>query len=266
MNPYFSIKQAAEIAGLTSETLRHYDRIGLVKPCYTDSSSGYRYYSEQELIRLQTVALLKTMDLTLREIKTVLQQQDLPAIIALLKQADQKADEKIARLQSAKSRIRRACADYERKQSHTDSRQESFFVRPIPERVILVSDDMTAPTLKNLWDYHRHFYNQVGEARRSQFLFEDRAGMLQTPQYTRLFAVCLQYPSLKGLAILREGDYLCANCTEASRDEVLRKALNKVQIEYGTRPGHIIYNIVVTGILQWDYQIQLRLPSAKETS
>ncbi|MFQ9792440.1 MAG: MerR family DNA-binding transcriptional regulator [Acutalibacteraceae bacterium] len=33
MESYFSISEAAKIVGLTSETLRHYDRIDLVKPC-----------------------------------------------------------------------------------------------------------------------------------------------------------------------------------------------------------------------------------------
>ena len=52
MESYFSISEAAKIVGLTSETLRHYDRIDLVKPCKKDQWSGYRYYSEQEIVRL----------------------------------------------------------------------------------------------------------------------------------------------------------------------------------------------------------------------
>ncbi|MFR1215101.1 MAG: MerR family DNA-binding transcriptional regulator, partial [Acutalibacteraceae bacterium] len=51
---YFSISEAAKIVGLTTETLRHYDRIDLVKPCKKDQWSGYRYYSEQEIVRLNT--------------------------------------------------------------------------------------------------------------------------------------------------------------------------------------------------------------------
>lgn len=56
MDKLYSIKQTAEIAGTTTETLRHYDRIGLVKPCKTDEWTGYRYYSEQEIVRLHTIA------------------------------------------------------------------------------------------------------------------------------------------------------------------------------------------------------------------
>lgn len=88
MNNYFTIKQAAEIVEMTSETLRHYDRIGLVKPCHKDELSGYRYYSEQELVKLQTIELLKAMDLTLMDIKDILQQNDLSKVIDFLKQAE----------------------------------------------------------------------------------------------------------------------------------------------------------------------------------
>ena len=56
---YFSISEAAKIVGLTTETLRHYDRIDLVKPCKKDQWSGYRYYSEQEIVRLNTIQALE---------------------------------------------------------------------------------------------------------------------------------------------------------------------------------------------------------------
>ena len=55
MEKLFSISEAAEMAGMTSETLRHYDRIGLVKPRRKDDWTGYRYYSRDDIIRLTNV-------------------------------------------------------------------------------------------------------------------------------------------------------------------------------------------------------------------
>lgn len=259
MNDLFTIKQAAEIAGMTSETLRHYDRIGLVKPCCKDDMTGYRYYSEQELVRLQTIDLLKTMEIPLKEIKGILDQKDLFRVVGLLKQAEKNADGKISRLQAAKAKIVRAYTDYEKKLVNSEEKREDFFVRHLPKRVILVSDSLETPTLKNLWGYHSHFYEQVGEAMRSRFVFEDTAGMITSAGKTRLFAVCLEYPSLEGLAVLAEGEYLCANCTEENRVQVLQELLEKAKAEYGTVPAVVLHSIVVTGILQWDYQVQVLL-------
>ncbi len=77
MKKYFSIGEAAKAVHTTAETLRHYDRIGLVKPSKKDEWTGYRYYSENDIVRLNTVRALLLMDLSLSEIKNVLEYDDL---------------------------------------------------------------------------------------------------------------------------------------------------------------------------------------------
>lgn len=77
MKKYFSVGEAAKAAQMTSETLRHYDRIGLVKPSKKDQWTNYRYYTEQDIVRLNTVKALQMMDLPLRQIKEVLEYDDL---------------------------------------------------------------------------------------------------------------------------------------------------------------------------------------------
>ena len=50
----YSIREVAEMTGVSTRTLRYYDEIGLLKPLYTNDS-GYRYYGEEELNRLQQI-------------------------------------------------------------------------------------------------------------------------------------------------------------------------------------------------------------------
>ena len=94
MKKCFSVGEAAKAVHTTSETLRHYDRIGLVKPSKKDEWTNYRYYTEQDIVRLNTVRALQVMDLTLREIKTVLAYDDLVKIIDFLVQAEKRAGDK----------------------------------------------------------------------------------------------------------------------------------------------------------------------------
>ena len=115
MKKFFSVGEAAKAVHTTSETLRHYDRIGLVKPSKKDEWTNYRYYTEQDIVRLNTVRALQLMDLSLQEIKKVLEYDDLEKIINFLTQAEKKADEKIAALQYSKSKIELAKIDYQRK-------------------------------------------------------------------------------------------------------------------------------------------------------
>ena len=115
MKKYFSIGEAAKAVHTTSENLRHYDRIGLVKPSKKDEWTNYRYYTEQDIVRLNTVRALQLMDLPLQEIKKVLEYGELEKIIDFLVQAEKKADEKIMSLQYSKTKIQLAREDYERK-------------------------------------------------------------------------------------------------------------------------------------------------------
>ncbi len=115
MKDYFSIGEAAEMVDMTPETLRHYDRIHLVKPSFKDQWTGYRYYSPQEIIRLHTVRALRYMDMSLAEIKKILELDRLEDVVYSLKQAEKTADEKMARLRFAKEKIRLARRDYEKK-------------------------------------------------------------------------------------------------------------------------------------------------------
>ena len=241
---------------MTTETLRHYDRIGLVKPSKKDEWTNYRYYTEQDIVRLNTVRALQLMDLSLQEIKTVLEYDDLEKIIDFLAQAEKKADEKMVALQYSKSKIQLAKADYESKLQ----RQQKFnssFVKDYPERVILLSDTLEVPTLDNLWNYLSHFYDKVTPALKEQFSFEDLAGIYTENGMTRLFAVCMDYVNIDGIKVLPKGKYLCANCTEENREQTLRKLIHIAQTEYGVEPRFTVQLIVVSGILQWNYEAQV---------
>ena len=44
-----SIGQMSKICAVSVKTLRHYDKIGLLKPRYTDAANGYRYYEEDQI-------------------------------------------------------------------------------------------------------------------------------------------------------------------------------------------------------------------------
>lgn len=256
MKKYFSVGEAAKAAQTTSETLRHYDRIGLVKPSKKDKWTNYRYYTEQDIVRLNTVRALQLMDLSLQEIKKVLEYDDLEKIVEFLEQTERKADEKIAALQYSKSKIQLAKAGYEKKlQEHQKS--SSTFLKDYPERVILLSDALEVPTLDNLWNYLSHFYDKVTPALKDQFSFEDLAGIYTENGLTRLFAVCTRYVNIDGIKLLPKGRYLCANCTEETREETLRELIHTAQTTYGTEPKFTVQLIVVSGILHWNYEIQI---------
>jgi len=70
----WSIAEVARMSKVTSRTLRHYDDIGLLSPAYV-GSNGYRYYRQEQLLRLQRLLLLRELGLGLGVIAEVLDGQ-----------------------------------------------------------------------------------------------------------------------------------------------------------------------------------------------
>lgn len=256
MKKFFSVGEAAKAVGMTAETLRHYDRIGLVSPCRTDEWTGYRYYTEQELARLKIVRALKSLDLPLEEIGRMLASTDLGETVRFLREAERSADEKIAELNEMKERIARARRFYEGKSSEV--RREGFYTQHLAQRTILLSDRPITPTVADLLNYQRHFFAQVGEAR-DAFAFEDVAGIYRTDKEQRMFAVCTRYAPRQDLRILPEGTYLCADCTQQEREDALHALLAEAKGRGFPPPPFTVSIIVLAGVAQWGYRLELPL-------
>ena len=263
MKDCLTIGQAARLTGMTTETLRHYDRIGLITPSRRDEWSGYRYYTRQDIVRLNTVQALRCMELSLQEIQQILACSQLEELIGLLRQAEAKADARLAQLHAARSRIARARQAYESKRSSAQARG-GLFVQQLPERIVVLSQEPAEPSLETLWNYLAPFYDQLGAGSRQQYALEDAAGVYRCAESSRLFAICSRYPSLEGLTRIPAGPYLCASCTEEDRMQVLEQMLQAARTQYGAAPSFSLELVILSGVLQWTYQIQLPLlPNAE---
>lgn len=66
-----TVRQVSALCGISVRTLHHYDAIGLLKPSFV-SESGYRYYGDDALRRLQSILLFRELAFPLKEIKRIL--------------------------------------------------------------------------------------------------------------------------------------------------------------------------------------------------
>ncbi len=72
------IGELSKLSRLPIKTLRYYDELGLFKPSRVDPVNNYRYYSADQLTRLNRILALKELGLTLEQIRLLLE-KDLPA-------------------------------------------------------------------------------------------------------------------------------------------------------------------------------------------
>ncbi|MBD8497028.1 MerR family transcriptional regulator [Paenibacillus sp. CAU 1523] len=63
----YTVQDVAEISGVSVRTLRYYDQIDLLKPAYY-GDNGYRYYEQEQLIKLQHILFFRELDLPLADI------------------------------------------------------------------------------------------------------------------------------------------------------------------------------------------------------
>jgi DNA-binding transcriptional MerR regulator/effector-binding domain-containing protein len=79
-----SIGQMAKLNNVTERSLRLYHENGLLVPAFIDESSSYRYYSSHQSKRLDMILQMKSVGLSLKQIKDVLDNHDLSIFEALL--------------------------------------------------------------------------------------------------------------------------------------------------------------------------------------
>lgn len=95
----FSVKQLAEMAGVSVRTLHYYDEIGLLRPA-RDPANRYRQYDRPAALRLQQILFLRELGLSLEEIQDVLDRPDFELVAALEhhRQALRQRQRRLARL------------------------------------------------------------------------------------------------------------------------------------------------------------------------
>ena len=67
-----TIRKFAALCRCSTDKLRYYDRIGLLKPAMTDSMNNYRYYSSRQLADYARIRDLQAAGFSIKEIKKLL--------------------------------------------------------------------------------------------------------------------------------------------------------------------------------------------------
>ena len=68
-----TISQFAKLHGINKKTLMWYDEIGLFCPAVIHPDNGYRYYDYHQSPILETILLLRELDVPIREIQAFMQ-------------------------------------------------------------------------------------------------------------------------------------------------------------------------------------------------
>lgn len=94
-----TIGQFAKLHEINKKTLMWYDEIGLLKP-YCIKENGYRYYSYQQSSTLETILLLRELNMSLEEIARFMKNRTMNNLDFLLSEKVEELEQRISHLKS----------------------------------------------------------------------------------------------------------------------------------------------------------------------
>ena len=142
----YLIKQVSEISGVSVRTLHHYDEIGLLSP--KKQENGYRYYTDEELSQLQMILYYKYLGFPLKEIKSLMKQDEdnlLPHLKHQLKLMQKEKD----RLLTLIDTLEKTIASTERKMTMTTEEKFKGFTFKDNEKYKQAATEKYGETVMN---------------------------------------------------------------------------------------------------------------------
>ena len=137
----YTVQELANLAGVTSRTIRYYDEIDLLNPDKYNSS-GYRIYSKNEVDILQQILFYKELGIDLSTIKEIIKKPDFDEIKALNDHRKKLVDKK-ERLELLISNVNKTLKSKERKIKMSDKDKfEGFKKKLIKENEEKYGDEI----------------------------------------------------------------------------------------------------------------------------
>lgn len=223
-----SIGKMALLNQVTEQTLRHYDKFGLLKPAYIDEKSKYRYYDIKQSAKLDMIQHMKALGMSLKQIKEQFDREDIESIRQVLSHQKKCIDQKTRELNNMKMAVEASIQNYDRYLNKPPYNQ--IFLEHIQERKIFCYDVKTDVYRCNLDDYEyilrelkkqatlQHlpmaYFCNVGSIIRKKKLHENSF------ESSEIFLfVPNDFESPEGTEYIQEDNFLCIYCDSFEQEK-----------------------------------------------
>lgn len=119
MKEKFLIGELARIFNISTDTLRHYDKMNLLKP-EQDDQNNYRYYDISSMFKLSRILFLKNLDISLSEIEDYMKNKNADRLLHMLKNKNDDLDMRIQQLTNLKLKINSKLELFEQSKTKLD--------------------------------------------------------------------------------------------------------------------------------------------------
>jgi len=106
-NTLLKIGEMAELNHVSTQTLRLYDKMNLLKPQYMDRETGYRYYTMEQCVKLDLIHALKSCRLPLQKIRDIFELSSEKHLLQVLGEQTRALSEEIYSLSVSRNNLLR---------------------------------------------------------------------------------------------------------------------------------------------------------------
>jgi len=138
MNNYFLISEFAKLRDININSLRYYEKLGLLKPAYVEERTGYRYYSAEQVSVLNKILLCINLGIPLKEMVQYIDEEGNLQSQKLLERGRSVAMERLEQMQNNLNFIEASLKSIEGNKEYVD--RKGVYSRILNERKIIVTD------------------------------------------------------------------------------------------------------------------------------
>lgn len=249
-----TIGQMAKLNNISEQTLRLYDKIGLLKPDIVSNQNRYRYYNIKQSARLDMIQYMKSLGMTLSDIKEQLDQKDISLIKNILAKKTTHINEQLQALKYQKQAIERTIKSYDRYEASPPD--GTILVEYIDKRHIYCID-----TGINFYDFGIEVYEEMLRKLKKSLVSDNlpqiyfcnvgtilRKNNLEKRRFvsSEVFVFVDRDSVKEELTIeIPANTYLCIYCNEFNKEkEYINRLLNAVKKNEYTIVGDYICEVL----------------------
>lgn len=242
---YFTIGEFAGLRNININSLRYYEKKGLLKPAYIDEKTKYRYYSAEQLPTLDTIILCIDLGIPLKNLTHYLDEQGVLQFQKLLVEGKKLAQQRIDKIQRNINSVEFFLQNMEQNSVPRD--KNTVYERTIRRRHIIMTKIFAElPARKQIEMEVAKLYKMAQEGELLPILPANQLLIYKSPEETEccfFLEVATKEKTNSNISVIPEGRYPCI--TVDRKDSQSTKEIIRKNWGYEAGMAVIVYNVHV---------------------
>lgn len=248
----FTISEFAKLRNININSLRYYEKIGVLKPNYTDPKTGYRYYTPEQLSLLDVIILCVDLGIPLKQLSEFKNKNGMIQNRKLFETGKIVAQNKIRDIQTGLDKIEYTLRYFDVNQQYLN--MDELYERPIIERTFVTLDytddlmDIQKIEIASATLYSYAQKNQLSPVFPAGLLIRFHGSLINTKVFFEIVGADRKNASIMKIP---EGNFLCKQIDMTQGSNLI----NVIQSTFGNNKEGEEMEIIVSNMLLDKFQV-----------